>query len=40
LKVNLYGGGGNQDIIERILYWLAMVSYVWLAGGVIVSFVS
>ena len=25
--------GGNQDIIERILYWLAMVSYIWLAGG-------
>lgn len=34
------GGGGNQDIIERILYWLAMVSYVWLAGGVIASFIA
>ncbi len=32
--------GGNQDIIERILYWLAMVSYIWLAGGVIASFVA
>ncbi|MBV6627824.1 MAG: hypothetical protein KI793_33695 [Rivularia sp. (in: Bacteria)] len=34
------GDGGNQDIIERILYWLAMVSYIWLAGGVIASFVA
>lgn len=33
-------GGGNQDIIERILYWLAIISYIWLAGGVIASFVS
>ena len=32
-------GGGNQDIIERILYWLAIISYIWLAGGVIASFV-
>ena len=35
-----HGGGGNQDIIERILYWLAMVSYIWLAGGIIASFVA
>ena len=33
-------GGGNQDIIERILYWLAIISYIWLAGGVIASFVA
>lgn len=33
--------GSNQSIIETVLFWLAMVSYVWLAGGVIVNlFVS
>ena len=31
-------GGGNQDIIERALFWLAIASYIWLAGGVLVSF--
>ena len=31
-------GGGNQDLIERALYWLAITSYIWLAVGVIVSF--
>ena len=33
--------GGNQDTIEKGLYWLAIASYIWLAGGVITSlFVS
>jgi uncharacterized membrane protein YraQ (UPF0718 family) len=32
--------GSNQDIIERILYWLAIISYIWLTGGVIASFVA
>lgn len=32
--------GGNQNIIEQVLFWLAMVSYVWLVGGVIVSLVT
>ncbi|MGQ4647794.1 permease [Lyngbya aestuarii] len=31
-------GGGKQSIIERILFWLAIVSYIWLAGGVIAQF--
>ena len=31
-------GGGNQDLIERMLFWLAIASYIWLAIGVIVSF--
>jgi uncharacterized membrane protein YraQ (UPF0718 family) len=31
--------GENQSIIEQVLFWLAMGSYVWLVGGVIVSFV-
>lgn len=30
--------GGNQDLIERALYWLAIASYIWLAVGVVVSF--
>jgi len=25
--------GGNQSWVERILFWLALASYVWLAGG-------
>lgn len=32
-----HGGGGKQGILEKILFWLAIASYVWLAGGLIVS---
>ncbi len=28
---------GKQGIIERLLFWLAILSYTWLAGGVIAS---
>ncbi len=28
---------GKQGIIERLLFWLAILSYIWLAGGVIAS---
>lgn len=31
-------GGGKGGIIENILYYLAILSFIWLAGGVIVSF--
>ena len=32
-------GGGKQGLIDNILSKLAMVSYIWLAGGLIVNFV-
>ncbi len=32
-----HGGGGKQGIFERVLFWLAMLCYIWLAGGVIVA---
>lgn len=32
------GGKGKQSIIERALFWLAIASYIWLAGGIIASF--
>lgn len=31
-------GGGKQGIIERVLFWLAILSYIWLAGGLIATF--
>ncbi|MBE9078585.1 permease [Romeria aff. gracilis LEGE 07310] len=32
--------GGGQSVIETVLFWLAIVAYVWLAGGLIVSFIN
>ncbi|MGF1486200.1 MAG: permease [Prochloraceae cyanobacterium] len=29
---------GKQGLTENILFWLAILSYIWLAGGVIVAF--
>lgn len=34
------GGGGGQDVIETVLFWLAIVSYIWLAGGLIVALIN
>ena len=31
-------GGGKQGFTETLLYWLAILSYIWLAGGVIATF--
>lgn len=33
-----HGGGGKSGIIERVVFWLAIASYIWLAGGLIVTF--
>ncbi|WP_036488421.1 permease [Myxosarcina sp. GI1] len=34
-------GGGKQGFTEKLLFWLAILSYIWLAGGIIVTlFVS
>ena len=30
--------GGSGKLSERVLFWLAMVAFVWLGGGVIVGF--
>ena len=33
--------GGKEGITEQLLFWLAILSYIWLAGGIIVAlFVS
>ena len=32
--------GGDKGIIEQVLFWLALASYVWLAGGLIAYFVT
>jgi hypothetical protein len=33
--------GGGKGFTENLLFWLAILSYIWLAGGIIVSlFVS
>ena len=32
--------GGDKGIIERVLFWLALASYIWLAGGLIAYFVT
>ncbi|MGI9174370.1 MAG: permease [Rhodothermales bacterium] len=32
--------GGDKGVIERVLFWLALASYVWLAGGLIAYFVA
>ena len=29
--------GGDRSIVEQVLFWLAMVSYLWLAGGLLVT---
>ncbi|MEC4894158.1 MAG: permease [Oscillatoria sp. PMC 1051.18] len=31
-------GSGNQSIVEKVLFWLAIASFVWLTGGVVISF--
>ncbi len=31
-------GGGKQGFTETLLYWLAILSYIWLAGGIIATF--
>ena len=34
-------GGGKQGFTEKLLFWLAILSYIWLGGGIIVTlFVS
>ncbi len=30
-------GGGKQGFTEKLLFWLAILSYIWLAGGIIVT---
>lgn len=30
-------GGGKQGFTEKLLLWLAILSYIWLAGGIIVT---
>ncbi len=37
-KHHHHHGGGKQSIIERVLFYLAILSYIWLAGGVVASF--
>jgi uncharacterized protein len=27
----------DQGILEKVLFWLAMLSYIWLIGGLIVT---
>ena len=31
-------GGGKQGFIDKLLFWLAILSYIWLAGGIIATF--
>ena len=33
-------GGGEQSLLERILFWLALLSYAWLAGGLAAHFIT
>ena len=32
--------GGDKGVIERVLFWLALASYAWLAGGLVAYFVT
>jgi hypothetical protein len=32
--------GGEQGVLERILFWLALASYAWLVGGLLMYFLS
>lgn len=32
--------GGNQSIVEKVLLWLAIASYLWLAGGLLAALTS
>ncbi|MDY7013429.1 MAG: permease [Cyanobacteriota bacterium] len=32
-------GGKDKGILEKLLFWLALLSYIWLAGGVIVAWI-
>ena len=32
--------GGDKGIVERVLFWLALASYAWLAGGLIAYFIT
>lgn len=38
-KQKMHHGNGKQNIIEQILFWLAILSYFWLAGGLVATFV-
>jgi hypothetical protein len=29
---------GNDKISEKILFWLALIAFVWLAGGLVCAF--
>lgn len=31
-------GGSNKGIVEELLFYIAIASYIWLAGGIIVTF--
>jgi uncharacterized membrane protein YraQ (UPF0718 family) len=33
-------GGGEEGLIERALFWLALASYGWLAGGMVAFFIA
>lgn len=35
-----HSGGGEQGIVEKILFWLALASYVWLLGGLVAYFAT
>ncbi len=39
-KGGMHHGGGKKSIIERVLFWLAIVSYIWLAGGLIATVIK
>jgi hypothetical protein len=32
--------GGSRSMVEQVLFWLAIASYLWLAGGLIVTLVT
>ena len=36
-RENGHTGGGKGSVLERILFWLALASYAWLAGGLFVT---
>jgi heme/copper-type cytochrome/quinol oxidase subunit 2 len=39
-KGGMHHGGGKKSIIERVLFWLAIVSYIWFAGGLIATVIK
>ena len=34
---NKDGNGGETNLSEKILFWIAMIAYIWLAGGVLLK---